>query len=227
MCLQEDLPEDAVDETPAPTQSQSTTEIQSVIPFLPSFPNFSPSSSSLPLIFFLFLPAPSLFLYFLPPPSHPLPSSYPHSGPHCVAVYEFAAGGPDELCLRVGDRVELLARVGNEWLRGRLGGQEGIFPREFIEIREDLPADNRSDVLSKALYDFDGQAGELSFKVGPVPPRAFFLVLSLDCVMPCVDSSCILFRYKNCCPGFCCFVLAHIQSYVHMYVSIRMTQFTC
>ena len=144
-----------------------------------------------------------------------------------MAVYEFAAGGPDELCLRVGDRVELLARVGNEWLRGRLGGQEGIFPREFIEIREDLPADNRSDVLSKALYDFDGQAGELSFKVGPVPPRALFLVLSLDCVMPCVDSSCILFRYKNCCPGFCCFVLAHIQSYVHMYVSIRMTQFTC
>ncbi|CAI8050943.1 SH3 domain-containing protein 19 [Geodia barretti] len=111
----EDLPEDAVDETPAPTQSQSTTEIH---------------------------------------------------GPHCVAVYEFAAGGPDELCLRVGDRVELLARVGNEWLRGRLGGQEGIFPREFIEIREDLPADNRSDVLSKALYDFDGQAGELSFKAG-------------------------------------------------------------
>ena len=98
-----------------------------------------------------------------------------------MTVYEFAAGGPDELSLRVGDTVELLARVGSEWLRGRLGGQEGIFPREFVEIREDLPADNRSDDLSKALYDFDGGAGELSFKVRSSPTQGTFLVLSLDC----------------------------------------------
>ena len=61
--------------------------------------------------------------------------------------------------------MELLARVGSDWLRGRLGGQEGIFPRDFVEIRQDLPAETQSDGLSKALFDFDGQAGELSFKV--------------------------------------------------------------
>ena len=83
-----------------------------------------------------------------------------------MAEYEFTAGGADELSLTVGDTVELLAKVGTEWLRGRLAGQEGIFPREFVEIKLHLPEEGgQADGLSKALYDFDGQDGELSFKV--------------------------------------------------------------
>lgn len=81
-----------------------------------------------------------------------------------MALYEFAAASSDELSFSVGDTVELLGRVGDEWLRGRLRGREGIFPSQFVEIREDLPAE-RDDGLSKTLYDFDGQEGELSFKV--------------------------------------------------------------
>lgn len=101
-----------------------------------------------------------------PPSSPPLLLSF-SSGPHCVAVYEFKAGGPDELSMAVGDTVELLARVGAEWLKGRLGQQEGIFPRDFVEIRQDLPEEKPPDktILSTTLYDFDGQEGELSFKV--------------------------------------------------------------
>ena len=92
------------------------------------------------------------------------------SGPHCVALYEFATSSADELSLAIGDTVELLERVGAEWLRGRLRGQVGIFPSQFVEIKGDLPAEatGREDVeggLSKALFDFNGQEGELSFKV--------------------------------------------------------------
>ena len=97
-----------------------------------------------------------------------LSSQYIHghmcSGPHCLALYDFEAGGADELSLSVGDTVELLARAGAEWLRGRLEGREGIFPSKFVEIKEDLPP-VVDDGFSKTLFDFDGKDGELSFKV--------------------------------------------------------------
>ena len=84
-----------------------------------------------------------------------------------MALYDFKAGSSDELSLSVGDVVELTARVGSEWLRGRLGGREGMFPAQFVEIKEDLPQ-SPADGLSKTLYEFEGQVGELSFKVIPV-----------------------------------------------------------
>ena len=41
----------------------------------------------------------------------------------------------DELTFKEGDLIMLKTRVGNEWLRGKLiGGQEGIFPRSYVEI---------------------------------------------------------------------------------------------
>lgn len=84
-----------------------------------------------------------------------------------MALYQFAAASSDELSLSGGDMVELLGRVGDEWLRGRLRGKEGIFPSQFVEIREDLPTERPKgeEGFSKTLYDFDGQEGELSFKV--------------------------------------------------------------
>eukprot|EP00731_Ephydatia_muelleri_P012681 Em0006g1575a len=75
-----------------------------------------------------------------------------------------------------------LQRVDQDWLRGRLGGKEGLFPAQFVEIKIDLPPPavevppvspvvSSSPVVPKApsltttaLYDFDGQDGELSFK---------------------------------------------------------------
>ena len=82
-----------------------------------------------------------------------------------MAVYDFKAAGSDELSLSVGDVVELVGRVGAEWLRGRLRGHEGIFPAQFVEVKEDLPPATTDEGLSKTLYDFKGQEGELSFKV--------------------------------------------------------------
>ena len=41
----------------------------------------------------------------------------------------------DELSFKDGELIMLKTRVGKEWLRGKLvSGQEGIFPRSFVEI---------------------------------------------------------------------------------------------
>lgn len=93
--------------------------------------------------------------------------THTHSGPHCVALYDFNAASKDELSLCAGDVIELLERVGSEWLKGRLRDQEGIFPSQFVEVKEELPVAEPpvDDSLSKALFDFEGQEGELTFKV--------------------------------------------------------------
>lgn len=123
--------------------------------------------------------------------------------PHCVALYDFNAEGPGELSIRIDDVIMLVEKVDADWIKGRLRGQEGIFPSGFVEIKIDLPPKSKISTsapppsarpgtgkkllyikiisvhihsslpggggggvaLSTALYDFDGQEGELSFKV--------------------------------------------------------------
>ncbi|KAL4618139.1 SH3 domain-containing protein 19-like [Arapaima gigas] len=62
------------------------------------------------------------------------------SGPRCVARFGFAGEHSDELSLSEGDIVRLLEYVDQEWARGELSGTVGIFPLNFVEIVEDLPA---------------------------------------------------------------------------------------
>ncbi len=57
----------------------------------------------------------------------------------CTFDYESATDG--DLSLKVGDRVELLAAVGADWLRGRCGAREGLFPRTFVDVILEPPAE--------------------------------------------------------------------------------------
>ena len=60
------------------------------------------------------------------------------SGPHCVVEFSFNnAEHSSELNLNKGDMVELVERVGGDWLR--LARKEGIFLAHFVNIIEDLP----------------------------------------------------------------------------------------
>lgn len=113
------------------------------------------------------------------------------SGPHCIALYSFDAEKIDELSFMAGDVIELLGKVDQDWLRGRLRDREGMFPVQFVEIKVDLPppitevskaravspsspvatpvsapSSTTAPVTATALYDFDGQEGELSFQAG-------------------------------------------------------------
>ena len=56
-----------------------------------------------------------------------------------MAIHPFSAEGPDELTIAPGETIELLERVGSEWMRGRLGDKEGIFPIQYVEVKVDLP----------------------------------------------------------------------------------------
>ncbi|XP_029105999.1 SH3 domain-containing protein 19-like [Scleropages formosus] len=62
------------------------------------------------------------------------------SGPRCVARFAFAGDHGDELSLSEGDVVKLVEYVDREWARGELDGLVGIFPLNFVEIVQDLPA---------------------------------------------------------------------------------------
>ncbi|CAL1530896.1 unnamed protein product [Lymnaea stagnalis] len=88
-------------------------------------------------------------------------------GPRCRARFDFEGEGAGELALEDGDVIELKARVGSEWLRGELRGRQGIFPSSFVEVIEDLPPDdNITTTHVSAIFDFDGQDGELTFQAG-------------------------------------------------------------
>ncbi|XP_041922756.1 SH3 domain-containing protein 19 isoform X1 [Alosa sapidissima] len=69
----------------------------------------------------------------------------PSSGPRCVARFAFEAEHSDELMFCEGDVIQLHEYIGQDWARGKLGTCVGIFPLNYVEIIEDLPAQTASD----------------------------------------------------------------------------------
>ena len=53
-------------------------------------------------------------------------------------VFSYAADNIDELSLEPGQIVEVLAEEEEGWWRGRMGGKEGVFPSNFVEIIEEV-----------------------------------------------------------------------------------------
>ncbi|XP_064608748.1 SH3 domain-containing protein 19-like isoform X2 [Liolophura sinensis] len=103
------------------------------------------------------------------------------SGPRCQARFDYDGETSEDLTFLEGEIIKLLEHVGEDWLRGELNGKIGIFPATFVEVIEDLPAtpgdisgDNdwsarsQSDnsLVREAMYTFNGEEGELSFKAG-------------------------------------------------------------
>lgn len=61
-------------------------------------------------------------------------------GPRCVARFEYIGDKNDELSFSEGEIIILKEYVNEEWAKGELRGASGIFPLNFIEVIEDLPA---------------------------------------------------------------------------------------
>lgn len=92
--------------------------------------------------------------------------------PHAFVQYNFNAEGDGELSLNAGETVVLLEKIGDDWYKGRYRGQEGIFPKTFVEVIVDVPQKKKKKSktkvtgLGKARYQFEGEAeGDLSFRV--------------------------------------------------------------
>ena len=52
----------------------------------------------------------------------------------CTALYSFEKAQEGDLEFQEGDRIEVVEEVGQDWLRGRLAGREGIFPASFVQL---------------------------------------------------------------------------------------------
>ncbi|XP_011171148.1 SH3 domain-containing protein 19 isoform X2 [Solenopsis invicta] len=109
----------------------------------------------------------------IPPPA--LPANYlaelgsnfkeDSNEPYGIALYDFSATQPTDLALKEGDIVQLVKKVNDDWLEGRIGNRQGIFPLSFIDIKVPLPG--LSDNVVTALYAFPGETSDdLSFEEG-------------------------------------------------------------
>lgn len=84
-----------------------------------------------------------------------------------IALYDFSATHPDDLTLKEGDIVQLVKKVNDDWLEGKIGNRQGIFPLNFVDIKIPLPG--LPDNVVTALYAFPGENGDdLSFEVSKI-----------------------------------------------------------
>lgn len=54
------------------------------------------------------------------------------------AVHEYPEPGtdrhPDDLHIVPGDEITLLEKIGDDWFRGEVRGEKGMFPAAFVEV---------------------------------------------------------------------------------------------
>lgn len=111
----------------------------------------------------------------------------------CTANHDYKASRDDELNLRKGQIVDILEKSADGWWMGRSEGKDGWFPSNFVEMKSEISAGDSKNVAGytglegafadtsiapqtpvekhavkplhtvKALYEFIGQEGELSF----------------------------------------------------------------
>nr|CDJ89261.1 Src homology-3 domain containing protein [Haemonchus contortus] len=104
----------------------------------------------------------------------PLTSRIPPQAVYATALYDYDSNTPGDLTFRAQDQIIATERVGPDWLRGQLHGQEGIFPVNYVSCPgiDGLPMsqpDTQAVPLEKmtAAYDYSsGVAGDLEFKAG-------------------------------------------------------------
>ncbi|KAK4323682.1 hypothetical protein Pmani_005616 [Petrolisthes manimaculis] len=101
-----------------------------------------------------------------PPPLPPRPDSEEETDrPYGIAEFDFSSSQKEDLDFKVGDVIQLLYRVNEDWLCGRCGLKEGIFPLNFIKIVVPL-AGERAPGVSSSLSTPSGLNGTNS----PTPP---------------------------------------------------------
>ena len=63
----------------------------------------------------------------------------------CEASYDFTAENAGELSFKTGDVIVTLEWVNEEWMNGRLGEREGMFPVAFVKVLTELPKPQKKD----------------------------------------------------------------------------------
>lgn len=72
--------------------------------------------------------------------------------PTCKAQYDYDSNHPDDLQFKTGDVITILNKEGDEWFKGRLKGNEGIFPASYVTL---LPNSVKKPLMTViALFSF-------------------------------------------------------------------------
>ncbi|CAH2054501.1 unnamed protein product, partial [Iphiclides podalirius] len=92
------------------------------------------------------------------------------SVPHAVALFDYYTDHEEDLSFSANSTIYLVRRVNEEWLCGRLGSVEGLFPSSYVEVKVPLPNDSVTTPTlgtAVAVYDFEPvQPGDLRFSTG-------------------------------------------------------------
>lgn len=71
------------------------------------------------------------------------------SGDSCqrraIVAFSYDRVNEDELWLQVGDVIEVLGEEETGWWRGRLNGQIGVFPSDFVKIMDESTSETNGD----------------------------------------------------------------------------------
>ena len=66
--------------------------------------------------------------------------TFPQETGECEATFDFDGDeGAGELRFTTGEVIETIEWVNEEWISGRIGSREGIFPVAFVKVIKELP----------------------------------------------------------------------------------------
>lgn len=73
----------------------------------------------------------------VPPPAVPPPAAATPAVEYCTALYDYAPQAQGDLAMKAGDVVEIVQRTAdaNGWWTGKLNGQVGVFPGNYVQLR--------------------------------------------------------------------------------------------
>ena len=90
-----------------------------------------------------------------------------------VALHDYSTSNPDDLNFTAGTDIDVIDHIGSEWLKGRVGEKEGLFPRNFVsltpsaKLEKEFRSTTKTLPLVTALHDFEAEfENELTFKAG-------------------------------------------------------------
>lgn len=71
-----------------------------------------------------------------PATSSPAPASPAPGVEYCTALYDYVPQAAGDLAIKAGDRIEIVQRTAdaNGWWTGRLNGQQGVFPGNYVQL---------------------------------------------------------------------------------------------
>lgn len=78
----------------------------------------------------------------------------------CEAVFDFTAENSGELTFTTGEVIETTDWVNEEWLSGRIGTKEGMFPLGFVKVLVELPKPSTAH-SSVQKGEWSGWAGKV------------------------------------------------------------------